>query len=67
MYICNALFKGSTNGLFVFSSVLQEYTGNEVFIIGANIDLHRHKPESYLRAKKHGIRMASLPISDYCM
>ncbi|XP_052819999.1 tRNA methyltransferase 10 homolog C-like [Mya arenaria] len=44
---------------------LKSYTGDEIFIVGGLVEIGRSSPESYLKAKKLGIRCASLPFTDY--
>ncbi|XP_033363411.1 mitochondrial ribonuclease P protein 1 homolog [Bombus vosnesenskii] len=46
------------------NTVLKNYDGNLIYIIGAMVDKKCSKPISYQKAKKQGIKMMKLPLSE---
>ncbi|WAR15402.1 MRRP1-like protein [Mya arenaria] len=46
---------------------LKHFTGNEIFIIGGLVDIYDAAPVSYIKAKKLGIRCASLPLMEHLL
>jgi len=46
---------------------ITKFSGDEIFVIGGIVDLHNSDPITYGRARKLGLRRASLPLHDYCV
>ncbi|XP_052761279.1 mitochondrial ribonuclease P protein 1 homolog [Mya arenaria] len=44
---------------------LNNFTGDEIFIVGALVDIHDQSAMSYIKAKKLGIRCAALPMNNH--
>ncbi|KAL3852529.1 hypothetical protein ACJMK2_016156 [Sinanodonta woodiana] len=45
--------------------VLSYFDPDDIYIIGGLVDISQIKPLSFTKAKKQGIRMASLPLDEY--
>ncbi|KAK3587113.1 hypothetical protein CHS0354_023567 [Potamilus streckersoni] len=45
--------------------VLRYFDPDDIYIIGGLVDISQIKPLSFTKAKKQGIRMASLPLDEY--